>query len=62
MSIIYVLLPIALFLGFGFLALFIRMSADGQYEDLETPAYRILIDDEKITSENQLEKGSIHVS
>jgi cbb3-type cytochrome oxidase maturation protein len=46
MTIIYILLPIALLLGLGFLVAFIIMSAHGQYDDLDTPAYRILIDDE----------------
>lgn len=46
MSIIYVLLPIALLLGFGFLAAFIMSSNSGQYDDLDTPAHRILLDDE----------------
>ena len=45
MNIIYILLPIALLLGLGFLAAFIKFSADGQYDDLETPAQRILLDD-----------------
>lgn len=46
MIIISILLPIALLLGLGFLAAFIRASSTGQYDDLDTPAYRILIDDE----------------
>ena len=46
MSIIYILLPIALLLGFGFLLAFIRSSSTGQYDDLDTPAHRILLDDE----------------
>jgi cbb3-type cytochrome oxidase maturation protein len=46
MTVIYILLPIALFLSFSFLAAFIIMSSQGQYEDLDTPAYRLLIDDE----------------
>ena len=46
MSIIYVLLPIALTLGGGFLAAFILASSQGQYDDLDTPAHRMLIDDE----------------
>lgn len=46
MTIIYVLLPIALLLGFGFLAAFIQSCMNGQYDDLDTPAYRILLDDE----------------
>jgi cbb3-type cytochrome oxidase maturation protein len=46
MSIIYLLLPIALLMGFGFLAAFIHASYAGQYDDLETPAHRMLLDDE----------------
>ena len=45
MLIIYILLPIALLLGLGFLTAFIRSSASGQYDDLDTPAHRILIED-----------------
>jgi cbb3-type cytochrome oxidase maturation protein len=52
MSIIYILLPIALLLGFGFLAAFIQASSSGQYDDLDTPAHRILLDDEFQTPKN----------
>jgi cbb3-type cytochrome oxidase maturation protein len=46
MNIIFVLLPIALLMGGGFLAGFVWMVRQGQYEDLVTPAYRILIEGE----------------
>ena len=46
MSIIYILLAAALLLGGGFLLAFILSSLTGQYEDLDTPAHRILLDDE----------------
>jgi cbb3-type cytochrome oxidase maturation protein len=42
------MLPVALLLGFGFLATFIWLTIQGQFDDLETPAHRILIDDESI--------------
>jgi cbb3-type cytochrome oxidase maturation protein len=45
MNIIYILLPLALILGLGFLIAFIKTSAEGQYDDLETPAQRILLDE-----------------
>lgn len=45
MSIVYLLLPIALLLGFGFLTAFILGASRGQYDDLETPAHRILLPD-----------------
>lgn len=45
MSVIYVALPIALLLGaLGMLAC-IRCIQYGQYDDLETPPVRILLDD-----------------
>ena len=53
MSIIYLLLPAALVLGFGFLIAFVRSAANGQYDDLETPDYRILLDDESSTQDSQ---------
>lgn len=48
MSIIYFLLPLALLLGFGFAASFLKMVLQGQYDELETPAHRILLEDERV--------------
>ena len=45
MNIVLLLLPVALLLGFGFLAAFIWSASDGQFDDLETPAHRILLTD-----------------
>lgn len=45
MNIIYFLLPAALLLVFVFVALFLWAAKTDQYEDLETPAKRILLDD-----------------
>ncbi len=47
MNILYLLLPIALFMGLGSLVVFLWCTINGQYEDLETPAVRILFDDEE---------------
>jgi cbb3-type cytochrome oxidase maturation protein len=44
MNIIYFLLPIALLLGFTFAAAFVYFSSRGQFDDLETPAHRMLFD------------------
>lgn len=46
MNIIYFLLPLALLLGLSFLGAFIYSSWDGQFDDLETPAHRALLEDE----------------
>lgn len=47
MNIVLLFLPIALILGFVFVCAFIWVTFNGQYDDLETPAHRILLDDEK---------------
>jgi cbb3-type cytochrome oxidase maturation protein len=46
MNIISLILPLALLLGGSFLAGFIWMVRQGQYDDLETPAHRVLLEDE----------------
>jgi cbb3-type cytochrome oxidase maturation protein len=48
MNVVLFLLPVALLMGFGFLYGFLRMVADGQYDELETPAHRMLLDDEVV--------------
>ncbi|MBL7714232.1 MAG: cbb3-type cytochrome oxidase assembly protein CcoS [Bdellovibrionales bacterium] len=45
MSILFLLLPVALLLGFGFLFAFIWGASGGQFDDLETPAHRVLLPD-----------------
>lgn len=45
MNILFIMIPASLFLGGLFLAAFIWSVHDGQTDDLTTPAYRILEDD-----------------
>ncbi len=45
MSILGLLIPLALLLGGGALAAYVIAARRGQFEDLETPAYRALLDD-----------------
>ncbi len=47
MNAIFVLLPLALLIAGIALALFIWAVRSGQYDDLETPALRVLFDDEQ---------------
>lgn len=42
MSILLMMIPISLLLGAGFVGAFIWSVRDGQFEDTETPAHRIL--------------------
>ena len=56
MEVLLFILPFALLISAIFLLLFIKSINSGQYDDLETPAYRILIDDHSLTKihyENQ---------
>lgn len=53
MNIITYMVPIALGLGLGFVGLFVWTARSGQYDDLETPAVRILIEDEHETTTNK---------
>lgn len=46
MSIVFILIPIALCLGSSFLVSFILAARQGQFDDLETPAYRILLEEQ----------------
>ena len=46
MNIIFLLLPITLLLAAFFVWLFIGVVRSGQYDDLDTPAYRVLTEDD----------------
>ena len=46
MSVLYIALPVALMLGAGGLVACIVCIRGGQYDDLDTPPIRILVDDE----------------
>lgn len=45
MEIVYVLVPLSLLLAGFFIAGFIWMTKKGQYDDLDTPSLRMLLDD-----------------
>jgi len=45
MSVIYVVLPLALVIAAAMVWAFMRSVRRGQFDDLETPALRILFDD-----------------
>jgi len=46
MAVMYVLLPAALLFAVAAVAVFVWAARSGQFDDLETPAMRILGDDE----------------
>jgi len=45
-SVIYLLIPLASALGLAAVWAFVRATRAGQFDDLETPAHRMLHDDE----------------
>jgi len=47
MSVIYVVLPLALFIAAGMVWAFVRSVRKGQFDDLETPAMRMLFEDQE---------------
>lgn len=47
MNVLILMIPMALILGFGFVMAFIWATGKGQFDDLETPAHRILNDEQE---------------
>ena len=47
MNILILMVPMALLLGAGFVAAFFWASSKGQFDDLETPAHRMLDEDKR---------------
>lgn len=54
MSVVYILIGFSLPMALGFLIAFIKNAKTGQFDDVETPAMRILHDD--TIQENPTEK------
>lgn len=52
MDILIILIPLALLLGLLFIGSFLWATHQGQYDDLETPARKILFDEENLNREN----------
>ena len=47
MSVIYLVLPLALIIAIGAILAFVWALRSGQMDDLETPAIRLLLDDDE---------------
>ncbi|MBO9665493.1 MAG: cbb3-type cytochrome oxidase assembly protein CcoS [Bdellovibrio sp.] len=45
MNILILMIPMAMLLGIGFVVAFLWANNQGQFDDLETPAHRILFDE-----------------
>ncbi len=53
MSVIYLLIPVSIFLAVLFFIAFVKAVRKGQFEDTYTPSVRMLFDEELKTSEDQ---------
>ncbi|MBL7542728.1 MAG: cbb3-type cytochrome oxidase assembly protein CcoS [Bdellovibrionaceae bacterium] len=53
MNIILFMIPLALIFAGGFVVAFLWASSKGQFDDLETPAMRILVEEKKLNSSNE---------
>ena len=51
MSVLYIALPVALLLGGGGLLACLYCIRDGQYDDLDSPSVRVLIDDHRVDND-----------
>lgn len=49
MSVLFLALPLAILLGGGALIACVRCIRSGQYDDLETPAVRMLVEDREVS-------------
>ena len=58
MKIIYLLIPISLILLTGIVWVLLWAVRSGQYDDLEGPAHRILMDEDKIVEAPKENDGS----
>jgi len=50
MEIIYLLIPVAVILVAVIIGIFVWAAKSGQFDDLEGPAHRILMDDDSVES------------
>ena len=51
MSVVYIVLPVAIVLAIGFVAAFIWATRSGQYDDMDSPAHRMLDDDDDLSQQ-----------
>lgn len=58
MEVIKILIPMAIIMGIVFVGFFIWSTKTGQFDDLDTPSKRILLDDENENSNKKKSKDN----
>jgi cbb3-type cytochrome oxidase maturation protein len=51
MQVLFLILPLALIIAIFFVVVFAIALRKGQFDDLDTPSHRMLLNDEKINNE-----------
>ena len=59
MEIIYLLIPVSLFLLGLIVCILLWAVRDGQYDDLEGPAHRILMDEDRIVGRDKKDDSKV---
>jgi len=57
-SVVYIAFPVTLLLAAGFVAAFVWAARKGQFDDVETPAVRMLFDDDEPGERASQDRGS----
>ncbi len=60
MTVLYVVLPLALLLVGSAVGAYVWASRSGQFDDLETPARRMLLDDDTLEQPNEVKAPDSH--
>lgn len=53
MEVIVILLPLAIILALLFIGAFMWVTLRGQYDDLDTPKFKILLDDKYVSKKKE---------
>lgn len=59
MEVMYFLIPLAILLVIFFVLVFIWATKNGQFDDLDTPAKRMLFDDKSININEEVQKRNL---
>jgi len=59
MEVLPIVIPLAILLALCFIAGFIWMTMKGQYDDLETPAMRMLLDQKEIKKTKEITEDKL---